>query len=262
VPDPVPRVVDHVGFAVADYQRSKAFYAHAFAPLGVTLLMEFAGASAGFGKSDRPSFFIEAHGQPVRGRLHLALRAETRAQVDAFYVAAIEAGGTDNGPPGVRAIYHPDYYGAYVLDPDGCLQRSMRTRWLRDAVRAHDAAVVEPERMIAFYQALGFELRRELPIVRDGELEATNYFLGIAGSDEPELELTFNHDGRGYELGTVYGHIALVIDDLTGTLAALAGQVIEPERPPYSVREGGSLLAFVRDPVNGYRVELIEARSE
>jgi catechol 2,3-dioxygenase-like lactoylglutathione lyase family enzyme len=119
VPDPVPRVVDHVGFAVADYQRSKAFYAHAFAPLGVTLLMEFAGASAGFGKSDRPSFFIEAHGQPVRGRLHLALRAETRAQVDAFYVAAIEAGGTDNGPPGVRAIYHPDYYGAYVLDPDG-----------------------------------------------------------------------------------------------------------------------------------------------
>jgi hypothetical protein len=96
--------------------------------------------------------------------------------------------------------------------------------WLRGAVRAHDVAGGEPERTIAFYQALGFELGRELPIVRDGELEATNYFLGIAGSDEPELELTFNHDGRGYELGTACGHIALAVDDLTGTLAALAVQ--------------------------------------
>jgi catechol 2,3-dioxygenase-like lactoylglutathione lyase family enzyme len=118
-PDPVPRVVDHVGFAVADYERSKAFYARALGPLGVTPLMEFAGAAAGFGKSGRPSFFIEAHGEPVRGRLHIALRAETRAQVDAFHAAAIEAGGTDNGAPGIRAVYHPDYYGAYVLDPDG-----------------------------------------------------------------------------------------------------------------------------------------------
>ena len=117
--DPVPRVVDHVGFAVADYQRSKAFYEKALWPLGLTLLMEFSGAAAGFGKSGRPSFFIEAYGEPVRGRLHLALRAETRAQVDAFHAAAIEAGGTDNGAPGVRAIYHADYYGGYVLDPDG-----------------------------------------------------------------------------------------------------------------------------------------------
>jgi len=117
--DLVPRVVDHVGFAVADYERSKAFYERALAPLGVTLLMEFAGAAAGFGKSGRPSFFIEAHGKPVRGRLHIALRAETRAQVDAFHAAAIQAGGTDNGAPGVRAIYHADYYGGYVLDPDG-----------------------------------------------------------------------------------------------------------------------------------------------
>jgi catechol 2,3-dioxygenase-like lactoylglutathione lyase family enzyme len=111
-PDPVPRVVDHVGFAVADYKRSKAFYERALAPLGMTLLMEFAGESAGFGRSERPSFFIEAHGTPVRGRFHIALRAESRAQVDAFHAAAIEAGGTDNGAPGVRAIYHPDYYGA------------------------------------------------------------------------------------------------------------------------------------------------------
>jgi catechol 2,3-dioxygenase-like lactoylglutathione lyase family enzyme len=119
VQDTVPRVVDHVGFAVADYGRSKAFYEQALAPLGVALLMEFAGAAAGFGKSGRPSFFLEAHGEPVRGRLHIALRAETRAQVDAFHAAALEAGGTDNGAPGVRAVYHPDYYGAYVLDPDG-----------------------------------------------------------------------------------------------------------------------------------------------
>jgi catechol 2,3-dioxygenase-like lactoylglutathione lyase family enzyme len=117
--DPVPRVVDHVGFAVADYSRSKAFYEKALAPLGVTLLMEFAAEAAGVGKSGRPSFFIEAHGEPVRGRLHIALRAETRAQVDAFHAAAIEAGGADNGAPGVRAIYHADYYGGYILDPDG-----------------------------------------------------------------------------------------------------------------------------------------------
>ena len=122
--------------------------------------------------------------------------------------------------------------------------------------------IVEPERTVTFYEALGFERRRELPIVRDGELEATNYFLGIPGCDEPELELTFNHDGRAYELGTAYGHIALVVDDLDGTLAALAEQGIEPERPPYSVREGGSLLTFVRDPVNGYRIELIGVRPE
>jgi lactoylglutathione lyase len=122
--------------------------------------------------------------------------------------------------------------------------------------------IVDPERTIVFYRALGFELRRELPIVRDGELEATNYFLGIPGYEEPELELTFNHDGRAYELGTAYGHIALVVDDLAATLAALAAEGIEPERAPYAVREGGSLLTFVRDPVNGYRIELIGARSE
>ena len=131
------------------------------------------------------------------------------------------------------------------------------TRFIHTMLR-----VVEPERTIAFYEALGFEFRRDLPIVRDGQLEATNYFLGIPGQNEPELELTFNHDGRSYELGTAYGHIALVVDDLDATLARLAEQGIEPERPPYSVREGGSRLTFVRDPVNAYRVELIGRASE
>ena len=111
--------LDHIAFAVADYQRSKGFYEKSLAPLGLKLLMD-SGAAAGFGRNDGEGgvFFIEAHGEPVRGRLHIALRAESRAQVDAFHAAAIEAGGTDNGAPGLRS-YHPDYYGGYVLDPDG-----------------------------------------------------------------------------------------------------------------------------------------------
>ena len=115
--------------------------------------------------------------------------------------------------------------------------------------------VTDPERSRAFYEALGMEFRRELPIVRDGELEATNYFLGFPG-DEAELELTFNHDGRSYELGTAYGHVAIGVEDLDATLARLAEQGIEPERPPYTVSEGGSRLCFVRDP-DEYRIEII-----
>jgi catechol 2,3-dioxygenase-like lactoylglutathione lyase family enzyme len=113
-------MLDHVGIAVADYARSKSFYEQALEPLGMTLLMEFSGAAAGFGKEDggRPVFFIEAHGEPPRGRLHIALRAEDRAHVDAFHAAALAAGGTDNGAPGLR-WYHAHYYGGYVLDPDG-----------------------------------------------------------------------------------------------------------------------------------------------
>jgi lactoylglutathione lyase len=118
--------------------------------------------------------------------------------------------------------------------------------------------ITDVERSRAFYEALGLEFRRELPIVRDGELEATNYFLAAPGQDE-ELELTFNHDGRSYELGTGYGHIALGVDDLDATLANLAEQGITPEREPYRVREGGSRLCFVRDP-DAYRIELIEKR--
>jgi lactoylglutathione lyase len=113
--------------------------------------------------------------------------------------------------------------------------------------------VTDPERSIAFYEALGLEKRRELPI-RD---EATNYFLGVPGKDVPELELTHNFGVDSYELGTAYGHIALTVDDLDATLERLAGQGIEPERPPYQVREGGSRLCFVRDP-DQYRIELIE----
>jgi lactoylglutathione lyase len=107
--------------------------------------------------------------------------------------------------------------------------------------------ITDPERSRRFYEALGFEFERDMDIVRNGELEATNFFYGIGGS-RSVLELTYNHDGRTYDLGTGYGHIALAVDDLGSTLAALAGQGIEPEREPYRVREGGSLLCFVRDP--------------
>ena len=116
--------------------------------------------------------------------------------------------------------------------------------------------ITDPERSRAFYEALGFRFSRDLDIVRDGELEATNYFYSL-GDQESVLELTYNHDGRSYELGTAYGHIAIGVDDLDASLAGLAGQGIEPERPPYTVREGGSRICFVRDP-DDYRVELIE----
>jgi lactoylglutathione lyase len=116
--------------------------------------------------------------------------------------------------------------------------------------------ITDPERSRAFYEALGMEFRREMDIVRNGEHEATNYFMGFPGQDE-ELELTFNTDGRSYELGTAYGHVAVGVDDLAQTLEQLAGQGIEPEREPYRVTEGGSLLCFVRDP-DDYRVELID----
>lgn len=113
--------------------------------------------------------------------------------------------------------------------------------------------ITDPERSVAFYEALGFEKRRELPI-RD---EAVNIFLGVPGHDGPELELTYNFGVDSYELGTAYGHVAVTVDDMAETLARLEEKGIEPERPPYTVREGGSLLCFVRDP-DGYRIELIE----
>ena len=107
--------------------------------------------------------------------------------------------------------------------------------------------ITDFERTRTFYEALGMGFRRDLPIVRNGELEATNYFFGFPGQDE-ELELTFNHDGRTYELGTAYGHIAIGVDDLDETLAKLKEQGIEPEREPYRVRKGGARLCFARDP--------------
>jgi lactoylglutathione lyase len=113
--------------------------------------------------------------------------------------------------------------------------------------------ITDPARSVEFYEALGLEKRRESPI-RD---EAVNYFLGVPGQDSPELELTHNFGVDSYELGTGYGHVALTVEDLDGALERLATQGIEPEKPPYSIREGGSRLCFVRDP-DGYRIELIE----
>jgi lactoylglutathione lyase len=112
--------------------------------------------------------------------------------------------------------------------------------------------ITDPERSVVFYEALGFEKRRELPIRE----EAVNIFMGLPG-DGDRLELTYNFGVDSYELGTAYGHIALTVDDIDATLARLAEQGIEPERAPYTVREGGSRLTFVRDP-DGYRVEIIE----
>ena len=125
------------------------------------------------------------------------------------------------------------------------------TRYLHTMYR-----ITDPEKSRAFYEALGFEFRRDMDIIRNGEREATNYFFGVPGQEE-ELELTYNHDGRTYALGTAYGHIALAVDALDETLVRLKQQGIEPEREPYRVREGGSRLCFVRDP-DGYRIELIE----
>jgi lactoylglutathione lyase len=110
--------------------------------------------------------------------------------------------------------------------------------------------ITDIDRSVAFYEALGFEERRRFPI-RD---EAINVYLGLPG-DGDRLELTFNHGVTSYELGTAYGHIAITVADLDGTLAGLAGQGIEPERPPYMV--GTSRICFVRDP-DQYRVEIIE----
>ena len=112
-------MLDHVGFTVSDYARSKGFYERALGPLGLTVLLEPVGEAAGFGRDGKPFFWIEARGRTVVGRLHVAFAVDDRETVDAFHAAALEAGGTDNGAPGVRAIYHPHYYGAYVLDPDG-----------------------------------------------------------------------------------------------------------------------------------------------
>ncbi len=114
--------------------------------------------------------------------------------------------------------------------------------------------ITDIDRSVAFYNALGFEEIGRIPI---GD-EAVNVFMNQPGDGNmPRLELTFNFGIDAYELGTGYGHIAITSDDLDATLARLAEQGIEPERPPYSVREGGGRLCFVRDP-DGYRVEIIE----
>ena len=116
-------MIDHITFGVTNFARSTAFYDRAFEPLGVTRLfdvpLEHSGgvSTTGYG-DDRPWFWL-AEQDATKGKLHIALQARSRADVDAFYAAAIAAGGRDNGKPGVRPHYHPNYYGAFVLDPDG-----------------------------------------------------------------------------------------------------------------------------------------------
>jgi catechol 2,3-dioxygenase-like lactoylglutathione lyase family enzyme len=111
-------MIDHLGINVSDYDRSRDFYAQALAPLGFALMMEPMPRIGGFGRDGKPWFWITDQRTPVTENLHLAFTAEDRATVDAFHAAAVAAGGTDYGAPGIREMYHPTYYGAYVLDPD------------------------------------------------------------------------------------------------------------------------------------------------
>ncbi|MGH2450042.1 MAG: VOC family protein [Candidatus Limnocylindria bacterium] len=108
--------IDHINLNVRDYGRSKQFYELALKPLAYELVLEF-GTSGGFGKDGKPDFWVSQRGEPTVA--HVALAAPDRTTVDAFYEAAISAGGKDNGPPGPRPHYHESYYGAFVHDPDG-----------------------------------------------------------------------------------------------------------------------------------------------
>jgi catechol 2,3-dioxygenase-like lactoylglutathione lyase family enzyme len=116
--------IDHIGFSVTDFAAAKKFYAAALAPLRISVIMEFGAAEAGgqpvagLGADGKPFLWISGGGK-TSPHIHVAIAAESRAQVDAFYKAAMAAGGRDNGPPGLRPMYHPDYYGAFVLDADG-----------------------------------------------------------------------------------------------------------------------------------------------
>ena len=109
-------ILDHIGIGVSDLAASERFYEQALAPLGIALVLKFPFA-VGFGAGGKPEFWLRGEGGTER--VHVAFRSPDRATVDAFYEAAMAAGGTDNGAPGVREIYHPGYYGAFVLDPDG-----------------------------------------------------------------------------------------------------------------------------------------------
>ena len=110
-------MIDHLGLRVSDYAESKRFFASALAPLGYQVVMEFGGSVAGLGVEGKPDFWI-SQGESG-GPVHVAFASPDRATVDAFYQAALAAGGSDNGAPGLRPEYHPSYYGAFVLDPDG-----------------------------------------------------------------------------------------------------------------------------------------------
>ncbi|NHZ82997.1 VOC family protein [Massilia sp. CCM 8695] len=110
-------IIDHLGFAVSDYEQSKTFFGKALAPLGISVIIEVKGW-AGLGKNGKPEFWF-GQGGTVQGQMHVAFAADSREQVRQFYAAALEAGAKDNGAPGIRAHYHPDYYGAFVIGPDG-----------------------------------------------------------------------------------------------------------------------------------------------
>lgn len=110
-------IIDHIGLAVRDYPRAKRFYTAALAPLGVELVMEIHGWG-GFGSQGKPEFWL-GEGDAAQHPMHIAFRAANREQVRRFHQAALAAGGRDNGAPGLREIYHPHYYGAFVIDPDG-----------------------------------------------------------------------------------------------------------------------------------------------
>jgi catechol 2,3-dioxygenase-like lactoylglutathione lyase family enzyme len=114
-------MLDHIGLDVSDYERSKAFYVPVLQTLGIELLMEPAPVIGGFGyRSDhKPFFWIATRERPPQSGVHVAFAAGSREIVDGFHAAALAAGATDNGGPGLREIYHPNYYGAFVLDPDG-----------------------------------------------------------------------------------------------------------------------------------------------
>lgn len=117
-------VIDHVGLSVVDYQRSLRFYEATLAPLSITIVMQVSKEEsggyegAGFGRNGKPSLWISGGGR-TSPRVHVAFVADDRAAVNAFFEAGLAAGGVDNGAPGVRAHYHPHYYGAFLLDPDG-----------------------------------------------------------------------------------------------------------------------------------------------
>ena len=110
-------IIDHIGFSVSDFEKSNEFYSKALAPLGIDKIVELEGAS-GFGKNGKAEFWL-GEGNLPQSTLHVAFAADNRKQVDEFYEAAMASGGKDNGSPGIREQYHPNYYGAFVIDPDG-----------------------------------------------------------------------------------------------------------------------------------------------
>jgi lactoylglutathione lyase len=217
---------------------------------GQTLLLD-GGRAAGSGGCNRFTGSYELEGE----RLSFKPLASTRMACDQTVVQAedeyfLALGRTASLAHADGALVLCDESGAELLrftPPRAQPPQESAMELIHTCYR-----ITDPDRSVAFYEALGFEERRRLPI-RD---EAINIFMGLPG-DGDRLELTYNFGVEAYELGTGYGHIAVMVDDIHATLARLSDQGIEPEKPPYTVREGGSLLCFVTDP-DGYRIELIE----